>query len=532
MNQNFSLRRFFIISTRTYGILFTLFVSCFCHSLYAQNPTLVWAKNFGGSKQDYANAIVVTKDNKYLIVGNTWSFDGDVDTTHRGLLSDVWLLKLDENGGVLWKKNYGGSGGEAMYAITQTLDNGFIMVGSTTSKDSDVTDNKGGSDGWVIKIDSIGKIQWQKTFGGSKDESLWSVFQTQNGDYLMGGYSTSNDKDFPQNAGLEDMWVLKLNNQGTLVWKKRIGGSKEDYLAQITNIDDKTFAIAGTTFSQDGDMTGALGDFSVKMDSSGNIIWKKSLGYPNEPVGLQYFHGLTISQKNIVSVGAKLIDRGSLPPSPPYSWDFLVTKSDTAGNRLWSKYLGGTFPEIAKSVQSLSNGDLLISGYTLSNDLVVKGNHGDIDFWVIRMDSLGNLKNSDCYGGSQEDQVYATALDKQGNLIVVGFSASSDGTFSQNKGSNDFAVIKLKYGLTSTVETENDVGITVYPNPVEDELKIETPLSISPMFRLYDITGKLMYQSKTGENVKIIDMHNLPQGFYMLTCQLGNKYHTKKIFKL
>lgn len=530
MNQKFSLRRFFIISTRTYGIVLALFFSCFFHELYAQNPTLVWAKTYGGSKIDLPNAITVTKDNKYLVVGRTSSSDGDLGASLG--LSDVWLLKLDENGNILWKKNYGGSGGESMYAIAQTLDNGFIMVGSTTSKDGDVTENKGGSDCWIIKIDSIGTVQWQKTIGGSDNESLWSVFQTQNGDYIMGGYSKSNDKDFPQNAGLEDMWVLKLNNQGTLVWKKRIGGSKEDYLVQITNIDDKTFAIAGTTFSTDGDMAGALGDFSGKIDSLGNIIWKKSLGFPNQPLGLQYFYGLTMGQKNIVSVGMKLIDRGTPPPNLTYSWDFLITKSDTAGNRLWSKYIGGTYTEVAKSVQSLSNGDLLISGYTLSNDLDVTGNYGYIDFWVIRMDSLGNLKSANCYGGSEEDQAYASIIDKQGNLIVVGFSTSSNGTFPQNRGSYDFAVIKLKYNLTKTTESENDVGIEVYPNPVEDELKIKTPLSISPLFRLYDIAGKLMYQSEIGEHVKTIDMHNLPQGFYILTYQLANKYHTKKIFKL
>ncbi len=528
MNQKISLRRFFIISTRTYGILLTLFFSCFFHGLYAQNPTLVWAKTYGGSKIDLPYAITVTKDNKYLVTGRTSSSDVDVGSNLG--LSDVWLLKLDENGNIIWKKNYGGSGGESMYAIAQTLDNGFIMVGTTLSRDGDVTENKGGSDGWVIKIDSIGIIQWQKTFGGSNADSFWSVFQTQNGDYIMGGYSNSNDKDFPENSGLYDMWVLKLNSVGNMVWKKRLGGSKDDFFSQLTNIDDKTFAIAGTTDSQDGDMVGALGDFSVKMDSSGKVIWKKSFGYPNQALGLQYFYGLTMSQKNIVFVGMKIIDRPT--SSIGYAWDFLITKSDTTGNRLWSKYIGGSETDVANSVQALPNGDLLVSGYTQSNDLDVTGNHGDIDFWLIRIDSLGKLKSANCYGGSGEEKAYASVLDKQGNLIVVGYSTSSNGTFVQNRGSYDFAVIKLKYDLTSTVETENDVGVTVYPNPVGEELKIETPLSISPIFRLYDVTGKLMYQSKTGENVKTIDMHNLPQGFYMLTYQLANKYYTKKIFKL
>jgi Secretion system C-terminal sorting domain len=530
MNQKISLRRFFIISTRTYGIVSTLFFSCFFHNLHAQNPTLVWAKTYGGSKIDLPYAITITKDNKYLVTGRTSSSDVDVGSNLG--LSDVWLLKLDETGNILWKKSYGGSGGESMYAIAQTLDNGFIMVGTTSSRDGDVTENKGGFDGWVIKIDSIGRIQWQKTIGGSNDESFWSVFQTQNGDYILGGYSTSNDKDFPQNAGEEDMWILKLGNQGNIVWKKHIGGSMYDYFAQITNIDDKTFAIAGTTESRDGDMVGAYGDFSAKMDSSGNIVWKKSLGFPNQPLGLQFFYGLTMSQKNIVSVGMKIIERGTSPPKLSYSWDFLITKCDTAGNRLWSKYFGGTDTEKATNVHALSNGDLLVSGYTQSDDLDVTGSNGGIDFWVIRIDSLGNLKNANCYGGSQEDQCYASAIDKQGNLILVGYSTSSNGTFVQNRGSYDWAVVKLRYNLVSIDESDNETDILVYPNPVEDELILRIPPNISTSFRLYDIAGKLMYQSKSTEKITTINTQPFPKGFYILSYSVGSKSYSKKICKM
>jgi Secretion system C-terminal sorting domain len=530
MNQNFvsfrncaHLNRLFYIPIAFYFVL-----SSAC--LIAQNPTLVWAKTFGGSKQDYANSVVVTKDNKYLVPGLSWSSDGDIDSPH-GLLSDVWLLKLDESGNILWKKNYGGSGGESMYSIAPTLDNGFIMVGATTSTDGDVTENKGESDCWVIKIDSIGKVQWQKTIGGSKDESLWSVFQTQNGDYIMGGYSNSNDKDFPQNAGKYDIWILKLDVRGNLVWKKSLGGSQDDLLSQLVNIDDKTFGIAARTDSEDGDMLGCLGDYSVKMDSSGKVVWKKSFGYPNEALGLKEFYGITMSQKNMVSVGMKIVNRSS--PNLPYSWDFLITKSDTAGNRLWSKYFGGTETEKATSVQILPNSDLLIVGKAQSFDLDVKDNHGVIDFWVVRLDSFGNLKSANCYGGLKDDQAVASAVDKKGNLIVVGHSASSDGTFPQNKGAYDFAIIKLNYNITPTLEPSEELDVGVYPNPVEGELMLQIPPhSIPPIFRLHDITGTLMYQSKMDEKINAIDMHDFPQGFYVLSYQIGTAYHTKKILKM
>ena len=211
------------------------FLTIFPFSLSSQNPIVEWAKTFGGSKNEYARAITVTKDNKYLVAGYTLSTDGDITNAHDS--ADAWLIKLDENGNLLWQKTYGGSSGELIASIVQTLDDGFIMVGGTGSNHGDVIVNRGGGDMWVVKIDNIGNIQWQKTIGGSNSEIAWSVFHTKNGDYIIGGYSKSSDYDFPQNAGEYDSWVLKLDNQGNIIWKKRLGGSKSDLLSEIVNID-------------------------------------------------------------------------------------------------------------------------------------------------------------------------------------------------------------------------------------------------------------------------------------------------------
>ncbi len=499
--------------------------------LFAQEPVIEWAKTFGGSKTEFANAIAVTQDNKYLVVGHTGSSDGDRTSSSRGS-SDVWLLKLDENGSILWQKCYGGSGGETMQCLIQTLDNGFIMVGSTGSADGDVTENKGSADAWIIKIDSVGTIQWQKTIGGSDIETAKSVFQTKNGDYILGLYSKSNDKDFPVNSGGYDMWVVKLNNQGNIIWKKNISGTKDDFISEIVNIDDKTFAIAGKTDSEDGDMLGAWGDFSIKMDSSRNVIWKKSFGYPNDSLrGLKEFNAITMSKNDIVSVGMKIVTF-AIPDPVPYTWDLLITKSDTSGNRKWSKLFGGSRTEAATSVKSFPNGDLIIVGFAQSNDGDVHDNHGDIDFWVLRLDSLGNLKNANCYGGSKEDQAYYSVIDKKGNIIVIGFSWSSNGTFSQNKGLTDWAIIKLNYGTTNTKEFVDEAFITEYPNPVVDKLTIQISSKTSPNLYIYDITGKLVYHLDNLQPKTTIDMAMFPKGFYLLTYQIDNQYISKKIVKM
>ena len=511
-------------------IIFSLFIIPV--AIFAQNPIVEWAKTFGGSKTEFARSITVTKDNKYLIAGNTWSSDGDVESSHG--LSDAWLIKLDENGIVLWKKTYGGSGSDVFANIIQTHDDGFILVGSTNSTDGDVPrDSIRGV--WIVKIDSIGNIQWQKRIGGSKGEIGLSVFQTQNGDYILGAYSSSSDYDFPQNAGEQDWWVLKLNNQGSIVWKKRIGGSKSDLLSELVNIDDKTFAIAGSTYSYyDGDFVGAKGDFSVKMDTSGNILWKRSFGSPFDTlsIGLKEFHAITMSKNDIVSVGMMIVD---LPPNTPipYTWQYLVTKSDTAGNRKWSKLFGGSETENAKSVKSFPNGDILVTGFTQSNDGDVQNNHGNLDFWIVRLDSLGTLKNANCYGGSKEDQAYSSVIDKKGNVLVVGYSYSTDGTFTQNKGMSDWAIVKLRYPGTSVKESLMDENAIIeYPNPVHDQLVIRISQNIAPNLSIYDIFGKRMYSSSHLKSETTIDMSTFPNGMYIMTYQLGGETFSRKIVKM
>ena len=200
---------------------------------YAQSPTIEWTKTFGGSNFDYGTAGVVTDDNKYIIVGATESSDGDIPNFHGG--NDIWVIKLNENGSLVWQKTYGGTGRESVDAIIQTQDKGFIMVGTTNSTDWGTNEIKGDFDLLLLKIDSVGNIQWKKTIGGSNTDYGSSIFQTRNGDFIIGGSSKSKDFDFYQNAGDYDWWVIKTDIRGNIIWKKQIGGSKEDRLAELSN---------------------------------------------------------------------------------------------------------------------------------------------------------------------------------------------------------------------------------------------------------------------------------------------------------
>src|SRR5215831_12367094 len=127
-----------------------------------------------------------------------------------------------------WQKSFGGSLGEIATSIKHTSDGGYIVAGYTLSDDGDVTGNHGGFDYWIVKLNSSGIIEWQKSLGGSKDETAYAVDQTSDGGYIVAGYSDSTDGDVTGNHGGYDYWIVKLNSSGSMEWQKSLGGSADD----------------------------------------------------------------------------------------------------------------------------------------------------------------------------------------------------------------------------------------------------------------------------------------------------------------
>jgi hypothetical protein len=236
---------------------------------------MIWRNTFGGSGDDIANSIQQTKDGGYIVAGSTSSNDGDVKGNHGG--TDYWIVKLDENGNMTWQKTYGGSSEEVAKSIQKTKDGNFIVAGYTYSNDGDVNSNHGGADYWVVKLDTSGNIIWQKTFGGTGDDIANNIQLTNDGKYIVAGSTSSNDGDVTNNHGDSDYWVVKLGPKGNMAWQKTLGGSSEDVAGSIQQAGDSSYVIAGHTYSNDGD---------TKSNNSGQGYWIAKLTEPYAPVAL------------------------------------------------------------------------------------------------------------------------------------------------------------------------------------------------------------------------------------------------------
>lgn len=217
-----------------------------------QRRRFILCRIYGGSEYDYAKCIQETSDGGLILVGYTDSDDGDISFNHGGY--DVWILKLSANGNKVWEKTYGGSGNEEGWSIVQTADGGYAIAGSTRSNDGDVTGFHGDCDFWVFKINAAGVLQWQKAIGGASADVGKSVVQTTNNDYVILGYSKSEDGDITKFYGNYDFFLTKLNQTGTVKWTKNFGGSASESGNDVYLTSSGNYLLAGASSSDDHDV--------------------------------------------------------------------------------------------------------------------------------------------------------------------------------------------------------------------------------------------------------------------------------------
>jgi len=313
---------------------------------------VVWQKTYGGNDDDWANSIQQTSDSGYIVAGGTWSFGAGN--------YDFWVLKLDASGDVVWEKTYGGGDWDDATSIQQTSDGGYIVAGVTSSFGA-------GGDAWVLKLDASGDVVWQKTYGGGYHDWANSIQQTSDGGYIVAGGTSS------FGAGYDDVWVLKLNASGDVVWEKTYGGGDNDFARSIQQTSDSGYIVAGGTWSFGAGLT----DFWVlKLDASGDVVWQKTYGGGGEDEARsiqQTSDGGYIVAGRTSSFGAGL-------------WDFWVLKLDASGQVLWQKTYGGGSNDEAYSIQQTSDGGYIVAGLTKSF-----GAGGSV--WVLKLDASGNVEN-------------------------------------------------------------------------------------------------------------------------------------------
>ncbi len=360
--------------------------------------TIQWQKTYGGSDYEEATSIQQTTDGGYIVAGLSESNDGDVTGHHLGFAnSDYWVVKLDASGTLQWEKSLGGDDQERAYSIYQTNDGGYVVAGWAYSFNGDVTGHHGvPGDYWVVKLDSSGIIQWQKSLGGSDNDIASSVSQTTDGGYIVAGGAGSTDGDVTGNH-FRDYWVVKLDNVGGLQWEKCYGGSSVDGANSIQQTTDGGYIVGGGSASTDGEVTGNHNSFDywvVKIDSSGTLQWEKSLGgsYNENCTSIHQ----TTDGGYIVAGGTPSNDGDvtGFHGTAMTTNDCWIVKLNSSGTIIWEEALGGSGNDGASCIQQTSDGGYIMAGGANSNDGDVTGNHGGGDCWIVKLSQYTGVEEN------------------------------------------------------------------------------------------------------------------------------------------
>jgi len=338
--------------------------------------TIQWEKNYGGSNADFSEEVIQTNDGGYLLSGRTYSNDGDVSVNFGDL--DFFIIKINSIGTIMWKKNYGGSSYDSLLGIESTIDGGYILAGGSQSSDGDITINKGRSDFWIIKIDAIGNLVWEKSYGGSNfDAAFGGIKKTSSGDFIIAGESNSIDGDVTGNNNTLNGWVIKIDANGTLLWEKSFGGNNTSIVFDIDiNINDDVVLIGIT---DNGVNNNDLWVF--KIDSNGNLIWEKTFG------GSDYEEGNSItytSDGGVLVCGYTNSTDGDISNNLGND-DAWVIKLDANGIKEWDKTFGGSNFDYSYSIKEIAPEQYILAGLTDSTNGDVSTNNGDLDLWLLKL---------------------------------------------------------------------------------------------------------------------------------------------------
>ena len=289
--------------------------------------TLSWQKNFGFLGSDYGTTLLETNDNGYLITGvldvTASNGQGNSRSTQKHAGGNIWAINLNNSGDLEWSKYYGGSSTDIPLGVVKTIDNGFIIAGSSDSADRDITNNKGGYDFWILKIEANGTVVWGKNFGGSEIDEASAITQTNDGNFIVVGDTRSSNKDVSNNNGAADLWMLKISQEGILIWEKTFGGTSFDVGRSISRTQDNGFIISGSSRSLDANFNnqGQNDALIIKVDSEGNIVWQETVG--GREIDFLY-DAVELNNKTVIAVGESNSEDGDIPENKGFSDGLII----------------------------------------------------------------------------------------------------------------------------------------------------------------------------------------------------------------
>ena len=406
-------------------------------------------KLLGGSDEELARELIQLRQGGFAMVGSTKSTDGDFSER----ISNDWdmfLIKLDDTGEVIWKKIYGGSGDDFGFSLVETLEGGFVLVGYSNSQDGDVPPTKGYHDNWIIKVDESGELIWKKSMGYSGHDHAYNVIATTDGGYFFNGFldvtasnglGNSGKSSESSRHGVGEFWCHKLDANGNIQWQRYFGGTNNDRSHDAIQTRDGNYLVVGTSESDDVDVKNPIGSYDlwvVMISPGGEMLWEKSYGGSLADEASKviedsfgYFRIIGNSHSNNGDINN--------PLGLSDAWKITIDKT---GNLIGSQNFGGSQFDTGTAIAKGYWGVLFITGYSRSLDGDLNKNQGENDIFLTYLPTDGTQNKTMTLGGEGQDFTYDILVEGDGGVILVGQSFSKNPPFEKNKGKGDILMAR------------------------------------------------------------------------------------------
>lgn len=400
-------------------------------ALHAQDSRLIWQKTIGGIGDDEVNDLVADAE------GNTYVLSTVQDLNRR----KVFVSKLNSNGTELWNQTISGNSDEVGSSLLLSDKQELIVLGATTSTQGLGAVSSGYTDVFIAKLTTDGEILGVKTYGGSYFEQPASILQKSNGNFVVTASTWSHDLAFIGNNGQSDIWLFEVNASGQIVWSELYGGSDEEMATETIELTTGELLLIGTSATFDGDFTQNHGDLDIivyKTDANGKLEWKQIYGgfYSEYAADL-----LELPNGDCLIAGSTFSDDGNVD-SNAGGLDAWLLRLNVDGDLLWNETYGSYGNESVVSLQA--NGDgFLILGTSNSSVLNNEYSHGNQDFWLYELNESMEVVHQNLFGASGFDFGTTMLLQNGGDILMGGSTNSNDGLVVGNQGKKDGWLLKI-----------------------------------------------------------------------------------------
>lgn len=491
-------------------------------SSFVAAQEIAWQQTLGGTREEHLYDAISTYDYGVLLAGSSVSeASGNKKDGSQGDL-DYWLWKMTEDGKLEWQKNYGGTGNDYLYSVAYTKDGGYILGGSSDSSkcDDKDTDGYGKLDYWIVKLNPRGEIEWQKTYGGSEDDQLTAIAQSEDGGFWVAGTTSSDASGNKKSVsiGNEDVWVLRLGKKGELLWERTLGGLRRDACKGMTQTDTGLWLVVHSNSQALHGQAQA-----TFLDHKGNIKYDFFFGdAPTKPVDIA------------LTKAGHLVIGGSMGSVENEETDYWALAFDKEGIVLHEQRIDLGKQDRATSIATLPDGQLVLSGFSIGKETLKE------DYTLVSFSPKAKLHWKKQFQANADDRLQQVVATQDKGLLLAGTSNSIkayDKTVAAN-GQLDYWVLKTggikrytgedEFADEDGVMEEDKRQISAFPIPAQRFVTVVVPFDFTnATLTVHDLTGRLLNQQPMQRRTEILDMKHWPQGIFLL--QVVADEHTMEL---